>query len=66
VQSDRALNYFRIHEQVDIEHAKLWRLLIDIMPGSQHGTILDAASRSLSCQNMILDGVCDIYLSEKN
>lgn len=66
VQSDKALNYFRIHEQVDIEHAKLWRFLIDLMPGSQHGTILDAASRSLSCQNMILDGVCDTYLSEKN
>ena len=27
VQNDRALNYFRIHEKVDIEHAELWRSL---------------------------------------
>jgi pyrroloquinoline-quinone synthase len=66
VQNDKALNYFRIHEKVDIEHAKLWRSLIDLMPGSQQKTILDAASVSLKCQNMILDGVCDTYFSNRN
>jgi pyrroloquinoline-quinone synthase len=63
VQSDRALNYFKIHEKVDIAHAELWRSMLDLMPGSQHETILNAASISLKCQNMILDGVCDTYLS---
>jgi pyrroloquinoline-quinone synthase len=63
VRNDRALNYFRIHEKVDIEHAKLWGSLIDLMPASQHPTIRDAALASLKCQNMILDGVCDKYLS---
>ena len=66
VQNHRALNYFRIHEKVDIEHAKLWSSLIDLMPGSQHATILDAASVSLKCQNMILDGVFETYLSNRN
>jgi len=66
VQNNRALDYFRIHEKVDIEHAKLWRSLIDQMPNSQHSTILDAASVSLKCQNMILDGVCDKYLPNRN
>lgn len=66
VQNNNALDYFRIHEKVDIEHAKLWRSLIDLMPASQHSTILDAASMSLKCQNMILDGVCDMYLSNVN
>jgi pyrroloquinoline-quinone synthase len=66
VQNHRALNYFRIHEKVDIEHAKFWSSLINTMPGSQHATILDAASISLKCQNMILDGVCDTYLSNRN
>lgn len=66
VQNRRALDYFRIHEKVDIEHAKLWSSLIDLMPASQHPTILDAASASLKCQNMILDGVCDKYLSNTN
>ncbi|HYZ59866.1 MAG TPA: iron-containing redox enzyme family protein [Nitrososphaeraceae archaeon] len=66
VQSNRALDYFRIHEKVDMEHAKLWGSLIDSMPASQHSTIRDAASVSLKCQNMILDGVCDMYLSNVN
>jgi pyrroloquinoline-quinone synthase len=66
VQNRRALNYFRIHKKVDIEHAKLWSSLINLMPASQHPTILDAASASLECQNMILDGVCDKYLSNTN
>jgi pyrroloquinoline-quinone synthase len=66
VQKNIALDYFRIHEKVDIEHAKLWRSLIDQLPASYHPTMLDAASVSLGCQNMILDGVCDKYLSNEN
>lgn len=66
VQNNRALNYFRIHEKVDIEHARLWGSLIDLMPTGERSTILDAASVSLKCQNMILDGVCDKYLSSRN
>jgi pyrroloquinoline-quinone synthase len=65
VQSEGALEYFRIHEKVDIEHAELWRSLLEIMPGSLHKSILDAASKSLVCQNMVLDGVCDTYLEQK-
>lgn len=66
IQNHKALDYFRIHEKVDIEHAKLWRSLIDLMPISQHATMLDSASISLKCQNMILDGVCDTYLPNRN
>jgi pyrroloquinoline-quinone synthase len=66
VRNDIALNYFRIHEKVDVEHSELWRSLLDLMPDSQHETILDAASKSLMYQNMVLDGVCDTYLSKRN
>jgi pyrroloquinoline-quinone synthase len=66
VQKNKALDYFRIHEKVDIEHAKLWGSLLDLLSASHHPTILDAASVSLKCQNMILDGVCDKYLSNRN
>lgn len=66
VQKNKALDYFRIHEKVDIEHAKLWGSLLDVLSASHHPTILDAASVSLKCQNMILDGVCDKYLSNRN
>ena len=65
VQNNRALEYFRIHQKVDIEHADLWRHLLESMPGSSRDTILDAASKSLICQNMLLDGVCETYLPEK-
>jgi pyrroloquinoline-quinone synthase len=66
VQNNKALDYFRIHEKVDIEHAKLWHSLLDLQTASHHPTILDAASVSLKCQSMILDGVCDKYLSNRN
>ena len=66
VQNDRALEYFKIHQKVDIEHAELWRFLLESMPVSLHESILDAASKSLNYQNMILDGVCETYLTEKN
>lgn len=65
VQNDRALEYFKIHQKVDLEHAELWCRLLESMPVSLHETILDAASKSLNYQNMILDGVCDTYLTEK-
>jgi pyrroloquinoline-quinone synthase len=65
VQNDRALEYFRIHHKVDIGHSELWRSLLESMPESSHEMILDAASKSLICQNMLLDGVCEAYLSEK-
>lgn len=63
--NDRALEYFRIHQKVDIEHTKLWRNLLESTPAPLHETILDAASKSLNYQNMILDGVCETYLAEK-
>jgi len=63
--NDRALEYFRIHQKVDIEHTKLWQNLLESTPAPLHETILDAASKSLNCQNMILDGVCETYLAEK-
>jgi pyrroloquinoline-quinone synthase len=64
VQNDMALKYFRIHNKVDIEHAELWRRLLESMPGSSRDTILDAASKSMICQNMLLDSVCETYLPE--
>jgi pyrroloquinoline-quinone synthase len=66
VHNDRALEYFRIHQKVDVEHAELWRSLLELMPVSVHETILDGASKSLMYQNMILDGVCDTYLAGRD
>ena len=65
IQNDRALEYFKIHQKIDIEHADLWRYILESMPNSSYGTILDAASKSLIYQNLILDGVCDTYLKDE-
>jgi pyrroloquinoline-quinone synthase len=65
VEGDRTLEYFRIHQKVDIEHADLWRHLLESVPVVEQEMILDAASKSLIYQNMILDGVCDTYLADK-
>jgi pyrroloquinoline-quinone synthase len=66
VKNEKALNYFRIHKTVDIEHAELWHSLIEHLPGSLHETILNATSKSLMYQNMILDAVCDTYLAGRD
>lgn len=65
IRNEMALKYFKIHQKVDIEHAGFWRYLLESMPVSSHETILDAASKSLIYQNMILDGVCEAYLTKK-
>jgi pyrroloquinoline-quinone synthase len=66
INSEKALNYFKIHQTVDIEHAELWSSIMCSMPETLHHTILDAASKSLVCQNLVLDGVCETYLSKSN
>jgi pyrroloquinoline-quinone synthase len=66
INDEKALNYFKIHQKVDIEHAELWSSIMCSMPESSHHTILDAASKSLICQNLVLDGVCETYLSKSN
>jgi pyrroloquinoline-quinone synthase len=66
INNEKALNYFKIHQKVDIVHAELWSSIMYSMPETLHRTILDAASKSLVCQNLILDGVCETYLSKSN
>ncbi len=56
-----ATEYFRIHEEVDVRHAQLWRHLISNIPKFKHDLALKAAIGSLEAQNHLLDAVCNQY-----
>jgi pyrroloquinoline-quinone synthase len=61
-----ATEYFRIHEEVDIRHAQLWRDLIENIPLAKHKAALDAAVDSLKAQNNLLDSVYETYVVQSN
>ena len=63
VNDENAINYFKIHEKVDIKHAKLWEDIIVNNSERYYEEIYDASIKSLEAQNQILDVVYDKYIS---
>ena len=53
-----ATEYFRLHTEADIRHAAVWRQIIE-PSASEH--LLDVAERSVSAQNLLLDGCYEEY-----
>ena len=66
--SDLALNYFNIHQTVDIKHAKLWETIITdsnihaLKDGLENDDIINTAIESLQLQNLVLDSVYEKYV----
>lgn len=60
--SEDAHDYFRIHEEVDIMHAKVWENIINEFPAEQHGKIMNAVRISMNAQNLLLDSVQQKYV----
>ena len=56
------LEYFSVHEQVDIRHAALWRKIIETISQDQDESLLTAATDSLWAQNKLLDSVWEKYI----
>lgn len=63
-----AINYFKIHQKVDIEHTKVWH---DILTDQNinntrieetRNEIINSGILSLESQNLILDSVCENYI----
>ncbi len=55
IDSPEALEYFRVHMSVDLDHVKVWeQILFDATVDSQ---LLNAAKKSLTAQWRLLDGV---------
>ena len=63
ISDENAINYFKIHEKVDIKHAKLWEDIILNNRERYHDEIYKASVKSLEAQNEILDVVYDKYIS---
>ncbi|ABK78301.1 pyrroloquinoline quinone (Coenzyme PQQ) biosynthesis protein C [Cenarchaeum symbiosum A] len=55
-----ATEYFRLHTEADIRHAASWRGILEGASG-QHEGLLEAAKRSISAQNLLLDGCHRAY-----
>jgi pyrroloquinoline-quinone synthase len=63
LDSDDALDYFRIHEEADVRHAQVWRELLDSLPADRRSAAFEAAVRSLEAQNGLLDSVMRNHVS---
>ena len=70
ISNNDALQYFKIHEIADIEHAKLWQTIIfdndidKINKKSSAKSIVNASIKSLTAQNEILDSVYNTYVKD--
>lgn len=62
IADNDALLYFRIHEEVDIRHAQVWRNFITDIPTQRKKPALSAAVKSLEAQNELLDSVYNKYV----
>ncbi|MGD9533455.1 MAG: iron-containing redox enzyme family protein [Candidatus Nitrosocosmicus sp.] len=61
---ENAHKYFKIHEEVDVMHAKIWENILNECSSDKHQRILDAVRESLSAQNSLLDAVQQKYVEK--
>lgn len=54
-----ATQYFELHKEADIRHAKTWQKILE--RNSQNENLLKIAERSLLAQNLLLDGCYETY-----
>jgi pyrroloquinoline-quinone synthase len=64
--SSDAVEYFMIHEEVDIRHAALWRGILEDVPTNETSSAYRAATKSLDAQNQLLDSVLERYVGAIN
>ena len=67
MDGERATRYFELHTEADVRHAALWRRIIESSDaaahpdGEQASVLEDAASKSVSAQNLLLDACYEEY-----
>ena len=61
--SEDVTKYFKEHMEADIRHTALWRKIIEQQSEQYYLTnvMIDAAERSITCQNLLLDSCYDEY-----
>ena len=60
ITSDEATRYFKLHTEADIRHAASWRNILEQSPADSQN-LIRVADRSISAQNMLLDGCYEAY-----
>ena len=63
VNSD-ATNYFEIHEEADIRHARLWMNILKNVSTDDTESVFEAGVKSLSAQNKLLDSIQEKYVGQ--
>lgn len=63
VNSD-ATNYFEIHEEADIRHARLWMNILKNVSTDDAESVFEAGVKSLSAQNKLLDSIQEKYVGQ--
>lgn len=61
IEAPEALEFFRVHMQVDLDHVKVWEKILSDTSVNQD--ILDVAEQSLQVQWRLLDGVLRVSQS---
>jgi pyrroloquinoline-quinone synthase len=59
---DDATEYFKVHEQVDVRHAALWRNILQRVSRDDFDNVFNSAAESLDAQNRLLDSVYERYI----
>jgi len=63
VKSD-ATNYFEIHEEADIRHARWWMSILKHVSTDDTESVFEAGVKSLSAQNKLLDSIQEKYVGQ--
>jgi pyrroloquinoline-quinone synthase len=64
--SKEGIEYFTVHEKVDVRHAALWKSIVENVSHDPPESLLQAAIDSLRAQNRLLDSVCERYITPVN
>src|SRR5919108_1128436 len=60
------IEYFRVHEKVDVRHAAMWKGIVENASHDPPDLLLQASIDSLCAQNRLLDSVYERYIAPAN
>lgn len=64
IENSDATNYFEIHEEADIRHARLWMNILKNVSTDDTESVFEAGVKSLSAQNKLLDSIQEKYVGQ--
>ena len=66
LNNESSHQYFNIHREVDVYHAKMWESILNDCSEEMHEKVLNAARISLKAQNDLLDAVQEKFVEKTN